>query len=108
VRSLDGRVDLILDGGPCPGGLESTVVDVSGSVVRVAPPWTGDRRPNSKRSSAKWNRPWPADPLTGRLPSPGMLARHYAAADGAECAPGPAEADFLAGVYETAGLKVAG
>jgi L-threonylcarbamoyladenylate synthase len=26
---LDGRVDLILDGGPCPGGVDSTVVDVT-------------------------------------------------------------------------------
>jgi L-threonylcarbamoyladenylate synthase len=31
LRSLDGRVDLILDGGPCPGGLESTVLDVTTS-----------------------------------------------------------------------------
>jgi L-threonylcarbamoyladenylate synthase len=35
LHSLDGRIDLILDGGPCPGGLESTVVDVSGPGVRV-------------------------------------------------------------------------
>src|SRR5262249_29961408 len=30
---LDGRIDLILDGGPAPGGIESTVLDVT-----VAPP----------------------------------------------------------------------
>ncbi len=31
VRSqLDGRIDLILDGGPCPHGVGSTVVDCSG------------------------------------------------------------------------------
>lgn len=29
-RQLDGRVDLIIDGGPAPGGKESTVVDVTG------------------------------------------------------------------------------
>lgn len=33
AREFDSEVDLILDGGPCPGGLPSTVVDVS-----VAPP----------------------------------------------------------------------
>jgi L-threonylcarbamoyladenylate synthase len=35
LRSLGGRIDLILDAGPCPGGIESTVVDVTGPVARV-------------------------------------------------------------------------
>ena len=30
-KQLGGRIDLIVDGGRCPGGIESTVVDVSGS-----------------------------------------------------------------------------
>jgi L-threonylcarbamoyladenylate synthase len=30
-----GRVDLILDGGPCPVGIESTIVDLSGSSPRL-------------------------------------------------------------------------
>lgn len=30
-KQLGGRIDLIIDGGRCPGGIESTVVDVSGS-----------------------------------------------------------------------------
>jgi L-threonylcarbamoyladenylate synthase len=30
-RQLGNKVDLIVDGGKCPGGIESTVVDVSGS-----------------------------------------------------------------------------
>ncbi|MCE9563065.1 MAG: threonylcarbamoyl-AMP synthase [Planctomycetes bacterium] len=34
-KSLNGRIDLILDGGPCAGGIESTVVDVTGPVVRL-------------------------------------------------------------------------
>jgi L-threonylcarbamoyladenylate synthase len=38
MRSLGGRIDLILDGGTCPGGIESTVVDVTGPVVRVLRP----------------------------------------------------------------------
>ncbi|MEK7745460.1 MAG: Sua5/YciO/YrdC/YwlC family protein, partial [Elusimicrobiota bacterium] len=29
---FEGRVDYILDGGPCPGGIESTVVDASRGV----------------------------------------------------------------------------
>jgi L-threonylcarbamoyladenylate synthase len=36
VRSqLGGRVDLVIDGGRCPGGRESTIVDVSGEVPIV-------------------------------------------------------------------------
>ena len=36
VRALfDGKVDLILDGGPAPGGLPSTIVDLSGGRPRI-------------------------------------------------------------------------
>jgi L-threonylcarbamoyladenylate synthase len=38
LKSLGGRIDMILDGGPCSGGIESTVVDVTGPVVRVLRP----------------------------------------------------------------------
>jgi L-threonylcarbamoyladenylate synthase len=34
-RQLGDRVDLIVDGGPCPGGVESTVVDCSVDPPRV-------------------------------------------------------------------------
>ncbi len=33
-RQLEGRIDALLDGGPCPGGKESTVVDLEGNVLR--------------------------------------------------------------------------
>lgn len=35
LHGLDGRIEMLLDAGPCPGGLESTVVDVTGPVPRV-------------------------------------------------------------------------
>ncbi|HEY3788721.1 MAG TPA: L-threonylcarbamoyladenylate synthase [Urbifossiella sp.] len=38
LSGLDGRIDMILDGGPCPGGLESTVIDVTGEHVRLLRP----------------------------------------------------------------------
>lgn len=38
VKSLNGRIDFVLDGGACSGGIESTVVDVTGSVPRVLRP----------------------------------------------------------------------
>lgn len=36
--SLGGAVDLILDGGPCPIGLESTVIDLTGPAPRLLRP----------------------------------------------------------------------
>jgi L-threonylcarbamoyladenylate synthase len=35
VREFDDGVDLILDAGPCPGGLPSTIVDVTSSPPRL-------------------------------------------------------------------------
>lgn len=35
LAQLDGRIDAVLDGGRCPGGLPSTVVDLTRSPVRV-------------------------------------------------------------------------
>jgi L-threonylcarbamoyladenylate synthase len=33
--NLNGRIELILDGGPCPGGIDSTVIDATGDTFRV-------------------------------------------------------------------------
>src|SRR5207302_8198748 len=33
-NQLSGRIDALLDGGLCPGGQESTVVDITGKVLR--------------------------------------------------------------------------
>lgn len=38
LKGLNGRIDLLLDGGPCSGGIESTVVDVTGEIPRVLRP----------------------------------------------------------------------
>ncbi|WP_439628453.1 L-threonylcarbamoyladenylate synthase [Gemmata sp.] len=38
LKGLNGRIDLVLDGGPCTGGIESTVVDVTGPVARLLRP----------------------------------------------------------------------
>ena len=34
LDDLDGRIDMVLDGGPSNAGIESTVVAVDGRVVR--------------------------------------------------------------------------
>ena len=38
LKSLNGRIDLLLDGGPSSGGIESTVVDATGEFPRVLRP----------------------------------------------------------------------
>ncbi len=38
ATSLDGRISLILDGGPCPVGLESTIIDVSTDIPTLLRP----------------------------------------------------------------------
>jgi len=35
LDQLDGRIDLILDGGPAPGGIASTVLDMTGKKPKV-------------------------------------------------------------------------
>ena len=65
LASLDGRIDLVLDGGPCMAGVESTIVAVRGDgAVEVL-------------------RPGPIDlgamvPGAGSIEAPGQLASHYA------------------------------
>lgn len=40
LKSLNGRIDAILDAGQCPVGIESTVLDMTGSVPRILRPGT--------------------------------------------------------------------
>lgn len=77
-RGLGGRIEMILDGGPTPGGLESTVVDLSGPTPRLLRPGL---------VSAAELREVLGDGLIGvdvhateaddALPSPGLLKKHY-------------------------------
>ncbi len=81
LRDLDGRIDLVLDGGPCPGGIESTVLDLTSvpprllrpglvtpaAIAAVVGPITDS--PGASAPGESGQRP---------LPSPGMLAKHYA------------------------------
>ena len=97
--------ELVLDGGPCPGGLESTVVDVTGErprLLRPGPVTVGMLEAVVGLVEA-------GAPDGGGEPrrSPGLLSRHYAPLTALETAEGADEANFLAGLYETAGLKVA-
>jgi len=59
---------LILDGGPCPGGIESTVLRVTDTSAHIL-------RPGGLTASDLGIDPTASGPMTG---SPGLLTRHYA------------------------------
>ena len=72
---MNGRIDLILDGGPTASGIESTVIDVSGErprLLRPGPVSIGDL----ERIVGPILRD--AEMVQGAMPSPGMMPRHYA------------------------------
>jgi L-threonylcarbamoyladenylate synthase len=76
-RSLGGRVGLILDGGPTPVGIESTVVSLAGRVPTLLRPGTvsiEELRDAVGEVVHASQRPGGA----AARPSPGMLDRHYA------------------------------
>ncbi|HEX8695707.1 MAG TPA: L-threonylcarbamoyladenylate synthase [Longimicrobium sp.] len=76
-RSLGARVDLLLDAGPTPVGIESTVLSLAGEVPTVLRPGSislDELREVLGEVAAA------ADEPEGKAarPSPGMLDRHYA------------------------------
>ena len=76
AQSLGEGVDLVLDGGPCEVGIESTVIHLTGGRPRVL-------RPGGVTAQALASVIGPVDEInqtvdTGARPSPGLLSRHYA------------------------------
>jgi len=79
AAELDGRIDAILDCGPCPVGVESTVLDLSGDRPTLL-------RPGGVTIEAIEALIGPVLRLSTHvpandghaLPSPGLLASHYA------------------------------
>ncbi|HEX6039616.1 L-threonylcarbamoyladenylate synthase [Longimicrobium sp.] len=77
ARSLGERVDVIVDGGPCPVGIESTVLSLVGGVPTLLRPGTisvDDLRPVIGEVALPSAEPH----ATAARPSPGMMDRHYA------------------------------
>ncbi len=79
-EDLRGRIPMILDGGSCRVGLESTVISLEGNGVRILRP--GGITPEMLETVVQQVKIDPAvlAPLEGRriAPSPGMKHRHYA------------------------------
>jgi L-threonylcarbamoyladenylate synthase len=77
ARDLGKRVALVLDGGACRIGVESTVVDLAGKTPALLRPGGIDAAAIEAAIGARLKRPRKA-PTTGALRSPGQLASHYA------------------------------
>src|SRR5437763_8542920 len=75
LHGLGGRIDLILDAGPCPGGIESTVLDVTNDPPRLLRP--GLVTPAQIEAVIGPIQRF-GEPAGSVLRSPGLLAKHYA------------------------------
>lgn len=71
-ESLGDRVDMILDGGPCPIGVESTIVKVSGGRAILLRPGGIAREEIERALGRKLENP------SDKIEAPGMMTSHYA------------------------------
>ncbi len=103
LASLGGRIPLILDGGPCAVGIESTVLDVTGAIPVLLRPGSIPREAIAAVLGVE-----PALPSAvseGPLRSPGLLTRHYAPRARVALAPGSRVAEERAR-FAAQGLRV--
>ncbi|HEY7154663.1 MAG TPA: L-threonylcarbamoyladenylate synthase [Gemmataceae bacterium] len=83
LRGLDGRIDVLLDGGPTAGGIESTVLDLTVNPPRLLRPGLiGIAELEALLGPLSRTLPPSGEMI---LPSPGMLPRHYAPRTPLEC-----------------------
>lgn len=75
LASLDGKIDLVLDGGPCSVGLESTVLDVSAGGPTLLRPGGLAIEALEAAIGRTIQKASDKDPSPK---SPGMLLKHYA------------------------------
>lgn len=106
ARDLFGRVALILDAGPSPGGMESTVVDLTTVPPRILRPGPILARDLGEEIGAVEGPPVFAARRGPPLKGPGMLRRHYAPRTRLDCAP-TGEAATHAAEQAARGLRVA-
>jgi L-threonylcarbamoyladenylate synthase len=82
LAGLGGRIELILDAGPTPGGIESTVLDLTTTPPRLLRPGLVLPADIEQVIGPIGRR---AAQSAGPLRSPGLLARHYAPRAALEC-----------------------
>jgi L-threonylcarbamoyladenylate synthase len=79
AASLGARVPLILDGGPCPVGLESTVLDLGGETPAILRPGSITMQDLTPILGDVLSADDVAENgASGGLKGPGLLASHYA------------------------------
>ena len=109
AEDLQGRIEMILDGGACPVGVESTIVSCLEGPVRLLRPGGVSR----EAIEAVLGAPLQGlpDEAEARPLAPGLLASHYAPRAkvrlGATCAlPGEAVLDFGGQITVVAGARI--
>ena len=78
LKSLGEAVDLILDAGPCPQGVESTVLDITVEPPRLLRPGPITVPMLEAVIGPVAVGPPPSAPLSAPARSPGLTAKHYA------------------------------
>ncbi|HKI32701.1 MAG TPA: L-threonylcarbamoyladenylate synthase [Gemmataceae bacterium] len=78
LSGLDGRIDMVLDAGQVPGGIESTVLDLTSHPPRLLRPGLVSPAEIESIIGPVARPASRGEPSASPLPSPGMLARHYA------------------------------
>lgn len=73
MAGLDGRIEAVLDGGPCPVGLESTIIGLTG-----APTLLRHGGLPVERIESLLGQPLAQDTTPGKLTAPGQMTSHYA------------------------------
>ena len=76
IDDLQGRIDAVVDGGSCPGGIESTILSLVDKDVRLLRP--GAIPVEALETVLGQAIPVPANMTAARPSAPGMLASHYA------------------------------
>lgn len=79
-EDMDGRIEMIIDGGPCDVGLESTIVDFSeGKPMILRPGYiTDEMLRNALSEEVLWDRAIIDSDCKTAPKAPGMKYRHYA------------------------------
>jgi L-threonylcarbamoyladenylate synthase len=78
LADLDGRIDAVLDAGPCSIGVESTVLDPSRMVLYREGGVSREQIERVAQAAVSVYQPSTDDRLPDSLPSPGVGIRHYA------------------------------
>ena len=77
LQDLDGRIDMLIDGGPTTVGVESTVIDLTASVPTILRPGAVTLEMIRAVVPDAHSRNQTTVESSGGMNSPGLLSRHY-------------------------------